>query len=137
MGKIKRLDFLDSKELLAHTSKVRRQMDEILERSIFESREQEIKAINKLVIETAEKMGCSVYDVCLTTFPEVKYKYPYLEQSRTDVICTVDATVELVPTLLNLGQGPGYWKKKYYALKEKMQQIIDSKDETDDSRDFV
>lgn len=118
-------DYLDSLELLRHSMKVESQMQDILFRGLYESREMETEAINKLVFDAAKESGVSVYDICLHTYPDVEYSYPGVSQGEV----SVNAVVTLRPIVLNLGQGPGYWKKKYFQLKEKMQKLIDEKED--------
>lgn len=118
-------DYLDSLELLHHSTKIDSQIRDILYRGLYESREKEIEAINKLVFDAARESGVSVYDICLQTYPDVEYSYPVVSQGEA----SVNAVVTLRPIVLNLGQGPGYWKKKYFRLKEEMQDLLDKKDD--------
>ena len=81
--------------------------------------------LNKAVFDMAEKNGISVYDICMQYMP--KYGEPQIKYGENGV--TYDQDMRLVPIPLELEKGPGYWKGKYYRLKEKLQELIDNKED--------
>ena len=86
--------------------------------------------LNKHIYELAEQQGVSVYDICLGYMPQ--FRPPTFDIS--DIIKQSDTfemrmEVELVPMQLELDKGPGYWKGKYYRLKEHMQELIGNKED--------
>jgi hypothetical protein len=83
--------------------------------------------LNRMVYEFAEKAGFSVYDVCFGYMPQ--YNYPEIEHAKEDGVMVMSMDVSLVPMPLELEKGPGYWKSKYYRLKERLQELIDTKDD--------
>lgn len=129
------LSFPDSKKVLDEALKKDRAIEELLYNGLYESKKQATAAVNKLVYETAEKMGISVYDLCFRTIPEwgtpecdVKdYKDPMKQEF------SFTQTLKLAPVEFDLEHDGGYWKKKYFALKAKMQGVIDSKDEEEEA----
>lgn len=86
---------------------------------------QERSHLNKQVYDLAERQGVSVYDICLQYMPE--YGEPKFDLGGTDVSMTQG--VRLVPMPLELEKGGGYWKDKYYRLKEHLQELIDNKED--------
>lgn len=81
--------------------------------------------VNKAIFDMAEKNGVSVYDICLQYMPE--YSEPKIKHDENGV--TFDQDMRLVPMPLELEKGPGYWKSKYYRLKEHLQELIDNKED--------
>lgn len=85
---------------------------------------------NKLVYEFAEKSGMSIYDVCFTTVPDVKYIEPqhsycfddkrYLMESAKNAM-TIDITLK--PWVYK--EDAEFWRDKYLALKEELKKLIE------------
>ena len=127
-----KLSFPDSKKMLNEALKKDRAIDSLIyDHMAYETKKQATAAVNKLVYETAEKMGISVYDLCFHTIPEwrtpeidVKDYKDFMKQELS-----FTQTLKLAPVEFDLTHDGGYWKKKYFALKAKMQELIDSKEE--------
>ena len=100
---------------------VESRVDNLIDLMVCESREAARKEINKLLYETAEKTGCSLYDLCFRVVPGVEFDADYPPN-------TYRMKIKLEPIDFHLDQGPGYWKKKYYNLKRQMQEIINNKE---------
>lgn len=83
------------------------------------------KHLNKEVYDFAERNGMTLWDVCMNYMP--KYGEPVIV--RKDDTITIDQGMELAPMPLDFERGPGYWKAKYFRLKEKLQQLIDEKED--------
>ena len=127
-----KLSYPDSKKFLDEASKKDRAIEKLLYNGPYETKKQATAAVNKLVYETAEKMGISVYDLCFQTIPE--WGTPDIdvkdcrESMTQDIIFT--QTLKLAPVEFDFEHDDGYWKKKYFAIKAKMQAIIDSEEES-------
>jgi len=84
---------------------------------------------NQLLYEFAEKHEMSLHDVCMHFMPKYDYKTEMFDaEGRCAPSFNVDISLEPMP--LDLEQGPGYWKGKYFKLKEQMKSLIDSRDDT-------
>ena len=81
--------------------------------------------LNREVFNLAERQGVTVYDICLRYMPQ--YGEPQIDFSGDHVNMTQE--VRLVPMPLEFEKGPGYWKDKYFRLKERTQELIDSKED--------
>ena len=103
---------------------------QLLYDGVCESIKEATSQVNKAVFEMAEKEGCSIWDICFHFIPEYSYVTPQFKEleKHTPVIQT-EGYVRLVPLELEFEKGPGYWKNKYYRLKEKMREIIDDKND--------
>ena len=95
---------------------------------IGEITKQQRSHLNREVFNLAEQQGVTVYDICLRYMPQ--YAEPQIDLSGDHVNMTQE--VRLVPMPLELEKGPGYWKGKYFRLKERMQELIDSKEDGSD-----
>lgn len=93
------------------------------------SHEELVKAMNKALFETAEKTGMSLYRLCFTTVPEFYYIDPVIDYTNMAVSSEISYGVKFTPVLFELEKGGGYWKDKYYRLKEKMQALVDDKND--------
>lgn len=87
------------------------------------------EAVNDAVYENAKRLGLSVYDICFRTVPRIHNKMDFDTSLLKEPKMSVEFTVELDPVEFELEKGPGYWKNKYYRLKEKMQEIINDKND--------
>lgn len=117
------LSYPDSQKLLEESCKkndaIRRIANELYESNI----NQTTKAINKLLIEAAERMGVSLYDLCFHTIPELG------APKWDDDMKACSQEISLVPVEFDLTHDGGYWKEKYFRLKERMQEAMDKIDE--------
>lgn len=124
------LPYPDSKKLLDELLKKDNAIIELINKHMaFGTKELSIKAVNKLLYDTAEKMGISLYDLCFRTttelgVPEIGTK-EYEEMMEK---MAFRQTLKLVPVEFDLTHDGGYWKEKYFALKSKMQEVIDGKE---------
>ena len=100
----------------------------IFDAHLTESYEQAVKAVNKMVYEKADETGTSIFDICFSFLPDVNIEYPTMKEWQ-DGITEIKTVMRLVPIKFEYEKGPGYWKGKYYKLKEKMQELLDSKEE--------
>ena len=119
--------------------KRRLKVDEIVSQSAYERQaaigagydmiseivKQQRSHLNQQVFDLAERQHVSVYDICLKYMPE--YGEPKIDLGGDSVNMTQE--VRLVPMPLELEKGGGYWKDKYYRLKEHLQELIDDKED--------
>jgi hypothetical protein len=85
---------------------------------------------NQLIYEFAEKHEMSLHHVCMHFMPKYGYKTEIFDaEGRCVPSFNVDISLEPMP--LDLEQGPGYWKDKYFKLKEQIQKLVDDKDDGD------
>ena len=118
------LSFENSRRILDQAAKINHKFEDLVYNRVFDSHKEAIRRINDLLYETANKKGISLYDLCFRTYPEEITKPNFKEPGKV----TIDVTIQLIPIEFELEKGPGYWKGKYYNLKRKMQELIDSKE---------
>lgn len=82
--------------------------------------------LNKQVYDLAERQGVSIYDICLQYMPQMSE--PQFSQSD-DGTFTYEQDIRLVPMPFEPDKGPDYWKEKYRRLKDRMQELINDKEE--------
>lgn len=88
-----------------------------------------IETVNKKVFELAQEKGVSVYDICYHFVPKIEPpKYNSVGEGVEERV-EITQEVKLVPLEFEFEKGPGYWKGKYYRLKEKMKSLIDNKED--------
>ena len=87
--------------------------------------EQNRRSLNKAIYDFAERTGRNLYDICLQYMPE----YSEAQIKHEGDMVYLDQDVRLVPMPMDLEEGPGYWKSKYYRLKEHLQELIDNKED--------
>ena len=117
MDTIPTLSFPDSMKLVKEAVKKDQAIDDLVFNMLFDDRETAIKAVNKLLFDTAEKQNVSLYTLCFHTIPDIKYDWN-MENNKTT------ATITLKPTPFDFEHDGGYWRNKYYELKKKIQEII-------------
>lgn len=121
--------FENSKRVMMQNYKIGRQIDMMAD-LMHKQREQIIHEVNKAVFELAEKQNISVYDICFHFIPVEKLvNTKFDDKDPFQTSCTIDMEVELTPVEFELEKGPGYWKSKYFRLKEKLQELIDNKED--------
>lgn len=106
------LSYPDSKKLLDEALKRNHAIENLMQNVWTGTLGQLTKTINKLVYETADKNGMSIYDLCFNTIPDFDGE-----------------NITLVPINYDLTHDGGYWKEKYFKLKKKMQEVIDNKED--------
>lgn len=78
----------------------------------------------------AEKRKCSIYDICFHFMPvEREFRTEIDNKDPLNQRCTLTTTIELIPIEFEFEQGPGYWKGKYFRLKQKLQELINNKED--------
>ena len=124
------IDYLNSKKILARTVETSRKIDDIVHNQMCKTRDEATRRVNKLVYEMAEERGMSVYDICFSTIPDYEY-VNHFEPSRDKEVmrCIGEMRVVLRPLEFDFEKNGSYWKKKYFRLKEKMQELIDNKED--------
>jgi len=129
------ISFENMKRMEARRAKV----DELLLQSAFrqalhtgtdqlisEVMRQQCSHLNKQVYELAERQGVSIYDICLQYMPQMSEpKYNHTD----DGTFTYEQDIRLVPMPFEPDKGPDYWKEKYRRLKERMQELMNDKEE--------
>ena len=90
-----------------------------------EIEEQNRRSLNKVLYDFAERTGRNLYDICLQYMPE----YSEAQIRHEADMVYFDQDVRLVHMPMELEEGPGYWKSKYYRLKEHLQELIDNKED--------
>ena len=114
------LSYPDSMKILDELSNKHKAINRVMEELMESDMEQTTKAINKALYDMAEQRHLSLYDLCFHTVPEVS------EPKWDDATNTYSKTISIVPVEFDLEHDGGYWKKKYFQLKEKMQGIPES-----------
>lgn len=124
------VDYLNSKKIIARTVETSRKIDDIVHHQICKTRDEATRRVNKLVYEMAEEQGISVYDICFRTMPDYEFVNKFEPGTDKDVMrCIGEMRVVLRPLEFDFEKNGSYWKKKYFRLKEKMQELINNKDD--------
>jgi hypothetical protein len=89
-------------------------------------REKVTSDVNKLIYEMAEKKKCSIYDICFHFMP---VEDNVITERDPKNGYTISSKIKLVPIEFEFEQGPGYWKGKYFRLKQKLQELVDNKED--------
>lgn len=130
MDKKFKVDYLNSKKLISRSVEISRKIEDIVHYQICKTSDEATKQVNKLVYELAEKSGKSIYDICLSTIPDYQYVNKFEPGDGVHPAKSlVEMRVVLKPLEFDFEKGGGYWKKKYFRLKEKMQELIDNKED--------
>lgn len=114
------LSYPDSVKLLRESCKKDEAIRSLMQRVSEERKDAILHNVNKILYETAEKKGMSLYTLCFHTVPDFEY--------NCSGVNDLTATIRLIPVEFDLTHDGGYWKQKYYELKKKMQELIDSRD---------
>ena len=96
------------------------------EQLISEIMRQQRSHLNKQVYDLAERQGVSIYDICLQYMPQMSE--PQFSHTDDGTV-TYEQDLRLVPMPFEPDKGPDYWKEKYRRLKERMQELINDKEE--------
>jgi len=102
------------------------QMTNHTDQLISEIMRQQRSHLNKQVYELAERQGVSIYDICLQYMPQMSE--PQFSHAGDGTV-TYEQDMRLVPMPFEPDKGPDYWKDKYCRLKERMQELIDDKED--------
>ena len=96
------------------------------DRLFSEIMRQQRSHLNKQVYELAERQGVSIYDICLQYMPQMSE--PQFSHTDDGTV-TYEQDIRLVPMPFEPDKGPDYWKDKYRRLKERMQELINDKED--------
>lgn len=128
--KMPKLSYENSKRLLSLSCRMQSAIDDLIRNGYDKSREKVTSDVNKAIYEMAEKRKCSIYDICFHFVPvESEFRTEYDNKDPLNQRCTMTSKIQLVPIEFEFEQGPGYWKGKYFRLKEKLQELIDNKED--------
>lgn len=112
-------------ETLLHSAEVQ-QMADHTDQLISEIMRQQRSQLNKHVYELAEWQGVSIYDICLLYMPQMSE--PQFSHADDGTV-TYEQDIRLVPIPFEPDNGPDYWKDKYRRLRERMQELINDKED--------
>ena len=121
-----KLSYEDSRLLTQRAEATWSRINDIVERGVAETHRQAIKQLNKHVYDLAEKNGCSVYDICYSYMPDIGM--PEIGYDSMPELMKVRQEIRLMPIKFEFSKGGGYWKGKYFQLKRKLQELIDSRE---------
>ena len=82
--------------------------------------------LNKQVYELAERQGVSIYNICLQYMPQMSE--PQFSHADDGTV-TYEQDIRLVPMPFEPDKGHDYWKDNYRRLKERMQELINDKED--------
>lgn len=119
----------NSKRVLNLSLKMHDIINDIYMRGYRESLEKVTSEVNRKIFELAESRCVSVYDICFNYMPREKFFEVKKEDSNNSLKYTIQADIDLVPIHFEFEKGGGYWKDKYYRLKEKLKKIVDNKND--------
>lgn len=97
-----------------------------------ESERELTRRANKALYEMAEQSGRSLWALCYQVIPQWTPVGSPLDDVRVDerdVTLTMEWQLELIPLRVDWQHGEGYWEKRYNELKQRMQQLIDERDD--------
>lgn len=125
-----KLSYENSKRLLGLSCRMQATINDLIRDGYDKSIEKVTSDVNKAIYEMAEKRKCSIYDICFHFVPvENELR---MERDPKDPLSqryTMSSEIQLVPIEFEFEQGPGYWKGKYFRLKQKLQDLVDNKED--------
>jgi len=125
MSKQLSLSFANTQQLLA----AKKWIDDFLDNAVYHGVVADIKEATKIanayLYEIAERDGISLWDLCYQVAPDIQRVMRKDENGDF----SFGLIVNFIPLKLEFEKGPDYWEAKYNQLKEKMQAIIDGKEE--------
>lgn len=102
------------------------QMPGTTDQFISEAMRQQRSHLNKQVYDLAERKGVSIYDICLQYMPEMSEP----QISHTDYgTFSYEQDIRLMPMPFEPDKDSSYWKDKYFRLKDRMQELINDKED--------
>jgi hypothetical protein len=93
---------------------------------ISEVMRQQRSHLNKLVYDLAERKDVSIYDICLQYMPRMSE--PQISHTNYGTF-SYEQEIRLVPMPFEPDKDPGYWKEKYLRLKNRLQELINDKED--------
>lgn len=128
--KIPKLSYENSKRLLGLSCHMQSSINDLIMNGYDKSREKVTSDVNKAIFEMAEKRKCSIYDICFHFMPvESEFRTDIDNKNPLNQRYTISSEIKLVPIEFEFEQGPGYWEGKYFRLKQKLQELIDNKED--------
>lgn len=128
--KMPKLSYENSKRLLGLSCHMHSSINDLIVNGYDKSREKVTSDVNKAIYEMAEKRKCSIYDICFHFMPvESEFRTDIDNKNPLNQRYTISSEIKLVPIEFEFEQGPGYWKGKYFRLKQKLQELIDNKED--------
>lgn len=103
------------------------QMADHTDQLISEVMRQQRSHLNKQVYDLAERKDVSIYDICLQYMPQMSE--PQFSHTDDGTI-SYEQDIRLVNIPFESEKDSGYWKEKYLRLKERMQELINDKEES-------
>ena len=132
---IRAISFENMKRMEARRAKVdetllqaaeMQQMADHTDQLISEVMRQQRSHLNKQVYDLAERKNVSIYDICLQYMPQMSE--PQISHPNYGTF-SYEQEIRLVPMPFEPDKGPDYWKEKYLRLKERMQELINDKED--------
>lgn len=129
------ISFENMKRMKARRAKVDRtllqsaemqQMADHTDQLISEVMRQQRSHLNKQVYELAERKNVSIYDICLQYMPQMSE--PQINNTDYGTF-SYEQEIRLVPMPFEPDKDSGYWKERYFRLKERLQELINDKEE--------
>lgn len=128
--KMPKLSYENSKRLLGLSCHMHSAINDLIMNGYDKSREKVTSDVNKAIYEMAEKQKCSIYDICFHFMPvESEFRTDIDNKNPLNQRYTISSEIKLVPIEFEFEQGPGYWKGKYFRLKQRLQELIDNKED--------
>lgn len=118
--------YINSRKILSRSCEIHRIHQELAHRSITDSVAESIRRTNELLYKTAQEQGISLYELCFSTVPDYTID-PHF--NPLNGVSELKQSIILRPAKLNLEQGGGYWKAKYFRLKDSLREIVNNKDD--------
>lgn len=102
------------------------QMADHTNQLISEVMRQQRSHLNKQVYDLAERKDVSIYDICLQYMPQMSE--PQISHPNYGTF-SYEQEIRLVPMPFEPDKDSGYWKERYFRLKERMQELINDKED--------
>lgn len=132
---IRAISFENKKRMEARRAKVdetllrsaeMQQMADHTDQLISEIMRQQRSNLNKLVYDLAERKDVSIYDICLQYMPRMSE--PQINNTDYGTF-SYEQEIRLVPMPFEPDKDSGYWKERYFRLKERLQELINDKED--------
>lgn len=102
------------------------QMADHTDQLISEIMRQQRSHLNKQVYDLAERKGVSIYDICLQYMPQMSE--PQISHTNYGTF-SYEQEIRLVPMPFEPDKDSGYWKERYFRLKDRLQELINDKED--------
>lgn len=102
------------------------QMADHTDQLISEVMRQQRSHLNKQVYDLAERKDVSIYDICLQYMPQMSEP----QFSHTDDgTFSYEQDIRLVNIPFESEKDSGYWKERYFQLKNRLKELINEKED--------